>query len=126
MENDLNIYKLTFTNVYIDSCTQKLFYKHRHIKTIRVKSCQIATFNIISYIFCYFLKSRTICHICIINPMYGRRSFRNMHFGIDTHCFRFLIPVRIYFQIANFNDPVCVDIGSRCLQIEEHNRVFQI
>ena len=72
------------------------------------------------------IEGRTIHHICIINAMYGRRGFRNMHFGIDTHCFRFLIPVRIYFQITNFNDPVCVDIGSRRLQIEENNRVFQI
>ena len=126
VENHLYIDKLALRHIDIYTGTKKFLCQYRNIEAVRVESCQIAAFNVTGHILCHLLESRAVRYIGVINAMYGRRSFRNMHFGIDTHCFRFLIPVRIYFQIANFNDPVCVDIGSRCLQIEEHNRVFQI
>jgi len=84
VEDDLYVYKFTFCHINIYSGTKKFFGKDRNIKTIGIKSCQIATFNVSGYVFRYFFKSRTICYIGIINTMYSRGCFRNMHFRIDT------------------------------------------
>lgn len=49
-----------------------------------------------------------------------------MHLRIDTQSLGFLIPVRINFQITDFNNTVCVDIGSGRLKIEKDDGIFQI
>ena len=124
VENHLNIHKLTLANVYIDTGTKKFFHQYRHIETVGIKSRQIGSFNVIGNVFGNLLECGTIRYIGIINAMNGRRSFGNVHFRIDTQGFSLFIAVRIYFEITNFYDPVCVDIGTRCFQIKKNNRVL--
>ena len=120
--DNLYIYKLTFSQVEVNTYTKKLFNKNGNIESVRVKTSDITTFNIVGNLLGYFLKGRTLCHILIVYAMNGRRFFRNVHPRVYSHGLCFFFSVWINLQITDFDDTICHYICTRCFQIEENNR----
>ena len=102
MEDNLHIHKLAAAHVDIHIRTQEFFRQNGNIETVGIETGKVAAFNIIGDAARHFLKRGTVRYILIINAMNGGSFRRNMHFGIDTHGFGFLVPVGIYFEITDF------------------------
>lgn len=58
--------------------------------------------------------------------MNGSRCFRNVHFRVDAQGLGLFVTVRINLQVADFYNTVCINVGARGLQVEEHERIFQV
>ena len=122
----LHIDELATAHVDIDSGTEELLGQQRYVEAIAIETGQVASLDVAGYQLGYLLEGGTIGHVLIIDAMHGRRLFGDVHFGIDAHCLRLFVAVGVNLQVTDFHNAVIVYVDTRCLQIEENKRVFQI
>ena len=124
--DDLYVDELPSAHVDIDSRTKELFGQQGHVETVAIEAGQVASLDVAGNHFGYLLEGGAIGHIFVVDTMYGRRLFGDVHFGVDAHCLRLFVSVRIDLQVTDFHNAIRIYVYTRCLQVEEDERVFQI
>ena len=124
--NHLHVDKLPLGQVDVDACTEKFLYQHRYVEAVGVEAGNVGPFNVAGNVLCHFLESRAVGHILVVNAMNGSRCLRDVHFRVDAQGFGLFVAVRINLQVADFYNTVCINVGARGLQVEEHERIFQV
>ena len=93
MENGLHVDGLVAVEIEVHFCTHEFFGQQRNIKSIGIKTGQIAIFDVVMNFARELLEKWCIGDFIVGDPMHIRSTFGDGYPGVDQPSFAFLVAV---------------------------------
>ena len=119
-KDGLRIYQAALAEVEVDACTQKFLGEHRHVETVGVVACKIASLKLLLQVGCQLLECRCVFHIFVADAGKGDDFFGYWHSGVYVEILTTLATVGHDLDIRHLDDTVFNHIKPRSLQVEDY------